>query len=1293
MGVSTYFFSNHAGPLLLMNQIHSKVWNRSLGQLVVASELAHGRRGGLSAQRAPRGIARAILSMAIASALSLAVITPSHAQAVLTDAAGTGAIAVSPAAGEGTAATAAGSNAVAIGAAANAYGWSAIAIGVNASATGNQSAAIGGGATAVFTNDFAIGWGATASGSAAGSAPSFALGHGATAMNGATAVGTSAQGLGHNSSAFGGDTVANGENDIAFGIGAVAGRVLTAAEAADPAVSFSLSRNTALGSGAQATGGFGVAIGRIAVSTGAGAVALGANSNSGATASASNAIAIGGESVVSSAATSGIAIGRGASVANEFGIAQGDGVISGTVGRNVAIGSGTTANSGTSAGGAVAIGRGQNAVGDGAVALGDPNAAIGTGALALGANNTAAGDSAGASAAAGAIALGNANQAIGQGSIAVGNSSSARVAGAIALGDTANAAAGKGVAIGAGANAVNLNDVAIGAGSTTAPANTGGLTQFGIQAAGIAKTASGTLSVGVAGSERQIQNVAAGSISTASTDAINGSQLNQVVTGVNTLASSVAKNLGGGATFDPTTGAISGFATPITTIDSDGKVGDTTNPSSVGDALGALNINTTNLANNINNGTIGPVQRTTTADQLTLVAKGGTASAPGAAQTLSNVKAGVANTDAVNVSQLTSSIKGTVQYDTNADGTPNKGAVTLGGPITTDGGASNGTTLTNLAQGSLAPTSSDAVNGAQVNTLASSVAQGLGGASAFDPATGQINTSLSYGGGTYDSVQGIVNAMTGDSTVAGVKYFHANSTGEDSNAAGSDSIAIGTAANAMGAGDVALGAGSVTAAVVATEGDIIDNKSYDYAGDAPQSTVSIGAPGAERTLTNLAAGRISASSTDAVNGSQLYATDQAVNGLGANLGNISSTVNQLATMTAGGFQVSIDQASRPTPQATGTDSAAGGAGSVASGDGSLALGNDSNASGKNSTVVGNGAVASGTNSVSLGNGSNDGGQSNVVSIGSVGGERKLINVAAGAVTEGSTDAVNGGQLYETRQDVQSIADSVTNLNAHGVEYFHANSTGADSQATGSDAIAIGTQASASGVNSLASGVSSQATGRDSTALGADAVATADNATALGAGSIADRANSVSVGSATQTRVIANVSAGTQGTDAANVDQLRAVEAGGVKYDHNADGSVNPTSISVGTSAAPAQIHNVASATAPGDAPNWAQVQGALGAMQGQTNDRFDSLQHRVDGNQQQANRGIAAAAALMNNMPYVPGRTALNAGVASYRGESALGVGVSRCSDSGRVNLNAGISAAQGDAPIFRVGVGVVLGD
>ncbi|MBO3278329.1 hypothetical protein JFY56_24235, partial [Pseudomonas sp. Milli4] len=87
-------------------------------------------------------------------------------------------------------------------------------------------------------------------------------------------------------------------------------------------------------------------------------------------------------------------------------------------------------------------------------------------------------------------------------------------------------------------------------------------------------------------------------------------------------------------------------------------------------------------------------------------------------------------------------------------------------------------------------------------------------------------------------------------------------------------IAIGKGATAATANSVALGDGATTAAAVGTASAKIADTTYNFAGAVPTGTVSVGKAGAERTLTNVAAGRLSATSTDAVNGSQLFATNQ-----------------------------------------------------------------------------------------------------------------------------------------------------------------------------------------------------------------------------------------------------------------------------------------------------------------------------------------------------------------------------------------------------------------------------------
>jgi autotransporter adhesin len=85
------------------------------------------------------------------------------------------------------------------------------------------------------------------------------------------------------------------------------------------------------------------------------------------------------------------------------------------------------------------------------------------------------------------------------------------------------------------------------------------------------------------------------------------------------------------------------------------------------------------------------------------------------------------------------------------------------------------------------------------------------------------------------------------------------------------------------------------------------------------------------------------------------------------------------------------------------------------------------------------------------------------------------------------------------------------------------------------------------------------------------------------------------------------------------------------------------------------------------------------------------LNGRIDDVDRVARRGIAAAAALNIVTPYLPGRTTVNAGMASYRGQSALGIGVSRWNRKGTVNYNLGISTAGGNSTIVRVGLGIVL--
>ncbi len=117
--------------------------------------------------------------------------------------------------------------------------------------------------------------------------------------------------------------------------------------------------------------------------------------------------------------------------------------------------------------------------------------------------------------------------------------------------------------------------------------------------------------------------------------------------------------------------------------------------------------------------------------------------------------------------------------------------------------------------------------------------------------------------------------------------------GHNASASGAGSVALGESATADTPNSVALGAGSQTRPTVATPGTRIAGNDYAFAGGSPAGAVSVGSSGSERQVQNVAAGQLSPTSTDAVNGSQLYATNRAVEALNASTGALQSRVDRL----------------------------------------------------------------------------------------------------------------------------------------------------------------------------------------------------------------------------------------------------------------------------------------------------------------------------------------------------------------------------------------------------------------
>ena len=313
--------------------------------------------------------------------------------------------------------------------------------------------------------------------------------------------------------AIGRDTVAAGKGATALGVGA---------NAEAHGVSIGINATTSFSS---------VAIGVESKSSGKNAVAMGSSAKT----EANNAIAIGNGAYAQK--QSDLAVGDGAKALNKQGSAFG---VRATASGNgaTAIGGETTASGwlSTSIGylsksagqGAYAGGASANANGEGAISIGMNSTSTNTNSTALGAFANAAGPH--------STALGvNASTATGAWySLASGSSAKASANYAMASGHTANASAEAAISLGANTTASHANAVALGANSVTkAAVASNEATVNGVYYSGFAanNTAS-VVSLGDAGKERQLVNVAAGQISATSTDAINGSQLYLVASGL-----------------------------------------------------------------------------------------------------------------------------------------------------------------------------------------------------------------------------------------------------------------------------------------------------------------------------------------------------------------------------------------------------------------------------------------------------------------------------------------------------------------------------------------------------------------------------------------------------------------------------------------------------------------------------------------------------------------------------------------------------------------------------------------
>lgn len=150
----------------------------------------------------------------------------------------------------------------------------------------------------------------------------------------------------------------------------------------------------------------------------------------------------------------------------------------------------------------------------------------------------------------------------------------------------------------------------------------------------------------------------------------------------------------------------------------------------------------------------------------------------------------------------------------------------------------------------------------------------------------------------------------------------------------SESIALGNQTSTYKSGDVALGNNSKTTAVVATPSSSVAGTTYNHAGNNPTNAVAVGESGKERVIQSVAAGRISETSTDAVNGSQLYAAYDAINsiyqrqmaGYDSEIKQINQDIDQLKEGAYAGIAGAMAIGNLPQPSTPGKNMISGGMG-------------------------------------------------------------------------------------------------------------------------------------------------------------------------------------------------------------------------------------------------------------------------------------------------------------------------------------------------------------------------------
>ena len=985
------------------------------------------------------------------------------------------------------------------------------------------------------------------------------------------------------------------------------------------------SQAVSIGGNSMARGNFAVAIGRMADAGTANSIAIGAytkasGASSGMIGSTSylgslaaynvagdNAYAVGNNNSITTAGNNSFVFGNLSTASAENAVVMGVGnTVSGE--NSIAIGTGAQATASNT----ISIGSGNIVSGKNSGAIGDPNNVSGTASYAYGNDNTIANNN--------TFVIGNNVSTTQDNSVVLGNVSTDRAATAV--------------------DSATVNSITYGG------------------FAGVGSPENGVVSVGAAGKERQIINVAAGEISTTSTDAINGSQLYLVTNRLGNVANSITNLLGGNTTLN-SDGTITGsFTYNGTTYNTVQDVFNNIKTGGAGDSTHFYSVNnTTTTAGNYNNdGATGPnalaAGVNAKAGETSSIAIGTDSSSTGIFSTAIGNTSNASGEDALAIGRGS---------DSTGVGSVAIGSATQAthGSAVAVGSYANASEVSSIAVGEHAVASAytAAAIGAKANASSS-------GASAFgsgSKASGQYSTSI-----------GASSSASGSGSVA---------LGLQASAANGQSVAIGRGAVASNDSSVALGSYSTTSAAVGTTSATVGPLTYGgFAGTAPESTVSVGSAGSERTVTNVAAGHISDSSTDAINGSQLFAVT-------TTLGNLA---NSVVTSIGGGTILNSDGTINTSLTVAGKtynnvqdalnaiNISGGGSGSWTATDkdtNNAVIGNNGkvtfNGDDKNITVTQTGTDNDGkvnvalnddisVNSVTIGDATNNTKLTSTSSGLSVNGD-KITGVANGNISATSSDAVNGSQINAISTSIANNLGGGATVNADGtISSPTYNITNGDPSS--GNTVAVYNVGDA--ISNLSAAVQKPLTFETDSG---------SYAAKLGA-TIGVKGDGKNISTAVDTN-------GNITVKMSDTPNFTSVTTGGTVVNSNGITTGNGTGPSLttnGISAGGKKITNVAAGTDDTDAVNVSQLKAATG-----------DINNKINQNDRRASAGTASAMAAAGlPQAYLPGHSMVAVAGGTHRGQNAIALGVSRISDNGKVIVKlTGATNSENDTSA-SVGVG-----